>query len=552
MFRPSRRTFRSLSRSGRWVPVAASFPQEASPQVLFEALRPGSPRVLLESARLHPVTGRYSFIAGEPRLVMLAKGRQVRLEGPAGVRKLQGDPFAVLQQLLDERPAARLPGLPPFVGGAVGFVGFDACRLLEDLPSRAEDDFPLPDLGFLFCDDAVVVDHLWEKVWVIALAAPGDDRSYDRAVARVEELADRISCPEEFQPWVLPPVGPLPSVPAHCLAGLANPVLLTHRTASLVQQSKVNRTAGAAAETSPRRHPWPEHPAQATHTRENFERMVRTAKRFIASGDIYQANLSQRFVSPVREEPWVSYRRLTALNPSPFACYAEFPSAAPGGLSIVSSSPERLLRVRRGVAETRPIAGTRPKGASAVETARLRRELILNEKERAEHLMLVDLERNDLGRVCRYGSVKVDDLMAMEEYSHVIHIVSNVRGRLREGARLPELFAAAFPGGTISGCPKVRSLEIIDGLEPVRRQLYTGSMGYVSATGEMDFNILIRTGFVRGGQVAIQAGAGIVADSDPGREYDETLHKARALREVFEGVIASDQRERSKLQISSQ
>ncbi|MBI3322581.1 MAG: anthranilate synthase component I family protein [Candidatus Omnitrophica bacterium] len=490
MVRPSRRTFRGLHRSGLRVPVAVSLPQEASPQALFEALRFAPPHALLESARLHPVTGRYSLIVGEPRRVMLARGRRVTLSDAAGTRHTEADPFSFLQTLLDARPAARVRGLPPFVGGAVGFVGFDACRLLEAVPSRAQDDFPLPDMGFLFCDEAVVVDHLRETVWVIALAEPGGDpdRSYDAAFARIERLADRVTQAREIA----------------------------------LRQAQGERFEQGERSSF-----------HATHTRESFEQMVRAGKEYIAAGDIYQANLSQRFLLPVREEPWVSYRRLTEINPSPFACYADFPSV-PGGLQIVSSSPERLLRAARGMAETRPIAGTRPKGATAVETARLRRELILNEKERAEHLMLVDLERNDLGRVCRYGSVGVDDLMALEEYSHVIHIVSNVRGALRKEVRMRGLFAAVFPGGTISGCPKVRSLEIIDDLEPVRRQLYTGSFGYVSAAGEMDFNILIRTGLVSGGRAAIQAGAGIVADSDPGREYDETLHKLQALREIFE------------------
>ena len=255
--------------------------------------------------------------------------------------------------------------------------------------------------------------------------------------------------------------------------------------------------------------------------------MVRRAKEYITAGEIYQANLSQRFSAPLAEEPWVLYRRLMEINPSPFAAYADF-----GPFQIISASPERLLRVQGDRAETRPIAGTRPKGKTAVETARLRRELLLNEKERAEHLMLVDLERNDLGRVCRYDTVEVDDLMGLEEYSHVIHIVSNVRGRLRQGTGFRDLAAALFPGGTISGCPKIRCLEVIDELEPVRRNFYTGSLGYLSYTGDMDLNILIRTAVAVEGQVYMQAGAGIVADSDPGREYEETLHKAQALLEA--------------------
>jgi anthranilate/para-aminobenzoate synthase component I len=256
--------------------------------------------------------------------------------------------------------------------------------------------------------------------------------------------------------------------------------------------------------------------------------MVVRAKGYIADGEIYQANLSQRFSMPLVEDPWELYRRLSRINPSGFAAFADF-----GELKMISASPERFLRVRGRRVETRPIAGTRPRGRTAVETARLRQELILNEKERAEHLMLVDLERNDLGRVCRYGSVRVDESMVLEEFSHVIHIVSNVRGSLRPEVRIKDLIAAAFPGGTITGCPKIRSIEIIDELEPVRRGFYTGSLGYLSYSGEIDLNLLIRTAFVVNGSVIVQTGAGIVADSDPGREYEETLHKARALMEAL-------------------
>ena len=387
-----------------------------------------------------------------------------------------------------------MENLPPFVGGAVGFFGFDAYRYVEPLPSKAADDLHLPDLGFLFCDQAVVLDHLLKKMWVIVLADPGADldRAYDAAVARVDALVQRV------------------------MQTSAHPEQAVHPSTRL-------RVNGASKDF-----------LYSTHTRESFEEMVRQAKRFIAEGEIYQANLSQRFCLPLSDEPWALYRRLTAVNPSPFAAFADF-GTLPGGetFQIVSASPERFLCLRDGQVETRPIAGTRPKGTSAVETARLRQELILNEKERAEHLMLVDLERNDLGRVCRFGSVRVDSLMELEEYSHVIHIVSNVQGVVRPGVRPLDLIPATFPGGTITGCPKIRSVEIIDALEPVRRQLYTGALGYISAAGDMDLNLLIRTGLVVNESVYVQAGAGIVADSDPGREFEETVHKARALMETF-------------------
>ena len=458
-FTPSLKEFKKLSRSGFRVPVAAVLPLESDARSLFEAASFSSPCVLLESARLHPVTGRYSVIAGEPSGSLIARGG--------------GDPFAALEKKLRARRAVRIPGFPPFVGGAVGVIGFEASKLLEQLPSRAEDDLHLPDLVFLFFDEAIVLDHQEEKLWVIALRP-----TYDEAVVEINRLVDRLRRP-------------------------------TGRVC-LPAPGRLNES-------------W-----TSTHTRSDFEAMVRAAKSYIAAGDIYQANLSQRFSAPLREEPWSLYRRLMEINPSPFSAFADF-----GSFQIVSASPERLIRVRGDRAETRPIAGTRPRGATAVETARLRRELLLNEKERAEHLMLVDLERNDLGRVCRYDTVRVDDLMGLEEYSHVIHIVSNVQGRLKTGTGLRGLMAALFPGGTISGCPKIRCLEVIDELEPVRRHFYTGSLGYISDTGEMDLNILIRTAVVTEGQVHVQTGAGIVADSDPGREYEETLHKAQALLEVM-------------------
>ncbi len=421
---------------------------------------------------------------------MFAKADRIWLKTREGIRTFQGEPLACLQGLLDACSAVRIEQLPPFVGGAVGFFGFDAYRYVEPLPSRACDDLNLPDLGFLFCEQAVVLDHLLKKLWVIVLADPRSDpdRAYDEAVGQVDALVRRVT---------RLPVRPEPA-------------------ALLLRQAQDER------------------PNYSTHTRASFKEMVRQAKQFIADGEIYQVNLSQRFCVPLPDNPWALYRRLAAVNPSPFAAFADF-SVLPGGeaFQIVSASPERFLRLKGTRVETRPIAGTRPKGFSAVETARLRQELILNEKERAEHLMLVDLERNDLGRVCRFGSVRVDSLMELEEYSHVIHIVSNVRGVLRPGVRPLELIPAAFPGGTITGCPKIRSIEVIDALEPVRRQLYTGAMGYISAAGDMDLNLLIRSGFVAGDSVYVQAGAGIVADSDPDREFDETVHKARALLETF-------------------
>jgi anthranilate/para-aminobenzoate synthase component I len=468
--------------------VAACLPLDSDARSLFEAATFSPPHILLESARLHPVTGRYSVIAGEPSGSLIAHGGG-------------GDPFTELERRLQAGRAARISGFLPFVGGAIGVIGFEAARLLERLPARAEDDLHLPDLAFLFFDEAIVLDHQEERLWLIAL-----DRSYDRAVERINRLSARLS-------------------PARGWGERA----LTDEPMTWKRGEEGVRVNPAPSGARPARRPGSAGGLVSTHTRSSFETMVRAAKSYIAAGEIYQANLSQRFSAPLTEEPWDLYRRLMEINPSPFAAYADF-----GPFQIVSASPERLLRVQGDRAETRPIAGTRPRGTTAVETARLRRELLLNKKERAEHLMLVDLERNDLGRVCRYDSVEVDDLMGLEEYSHVIHIVSNVRGRLRPGTGFRDLMAALFPGGTISGCPKIRCMEVIDELEPVRRHFYTGSLGYLSYAGDMDLNILIRTAVAAEGQVHVQVGAGIVADSDPGREYEETLHKAQALLEALD------------------
>ena len=480
MFRPSRREFQELARLKFQIPVATSLPLEALPHLIYEAMDYAAPTVFLESARAHPVTGRYSLIVGEPALTLVAKGDRVWLTNGGDTSILDEPPLQLLQRLLDAKPTVRIPGFPPFVGGAVGFFGFDAYRYMETIPSRASDDLRLPDLFFFFCDQAVVIDHLLQKMWVVVLADPanGANRAYDEAIGRMDALI---------------------------------------RRATRSPENGVRHQTDTVSDTP-----------SSTHTRESFEAMVRQAQRYISDGEIYQANLSQRFAVPQREEPWTLYQRLRTINPSPFSAFADF-----GSFQVVSASPERFLRVQGRTVETRPIAGTRPKGKTAVETARLRQDLILNEKERAEHLMLVDLERNDLGRVCRYGSVRVDEMMVLEEYSHVIHIVSNVRGTLQPTARPMDLVAAAFPGGTITGCPKIRSIEIIDELEPVRRQLYTGSLGYIGYTGDMDMNLLIRTALVARDTVYVQTGAGIVADSDPGREFEETMHKAQALMETL-------------------
>lgn len=448
-------------RAGQAVPLARRLPDACDPLALFERLLDRPYPFLLDSARRRPGSGRYSFFGADPTVVVRAKGPDLV---PA---------LARLRALVAAPPTVSVEGLPPFVGGLVGLLGYDMARAFERLPAQAVDDLGLPDLLLGLYETVVAFDHAEDAAWVITRVRPGDEPrgAYDEAVARLEAWSRRLT------------TGAVP-------------------TPGLVAGAECIAEMGPSA----------------------FAAMVRQAKHWIAAGEIYQANLSQRFHAPLAASPWTLYRRLRAVNPSPFAGYFDA-----GDLQLICGSPERLIRRDGAFVETRPIAGTRPRTGEAARDQEMQAELLLHPKERAEHLMLVDLERNDLGRVCAYGSVEVNELMTVEAYSHVFHIVSNVRGRLAPDHDWVDVLAAMFPGGTITGCPKLRAIEVIDALEPVRRQFYTGSLGYVSFTGAMDWNLIIRSALVTGGRVYVQTGAGIVADSDPAREYDETLHKARAL-----------------------
>jgi para-aminobenzoate synthetase component 1 len=433
---------------------------------VFEGWRTPGPGVLLESARLSPKTGRWSIIAKDPFLIFEAKGRRVALREGRAARVFSADPFVVLAGLLRRYAVPATPGLPPFTGGAVGFVGYEAKRLVEPgLFKKASHDTGLPDLYFPFFREAIVLDHAAHEAWLFG-------RRPDRLEAIVKAAGPRNEAP--------------PAV--------------------------------AARETG------------RTFSRRAFIEGVEKAKRYIRQGEIFQANLSQRFSFRTHETATDLYARLRRINPSPF-----FGILDGGAFQIVSGSPERLVRMASGLIETRPIAGTRARGRTPREDAAQSLDLLLSEKERAEHIMLVDLERNDMGRVAEYGSVHADELLAIEDYSHVKHIVSNVRGCLRAGLGAVDVLKAFFPGGTITGAPKVRCMQILEELEPVARGPYTGSLGYFSFSGDMDLNILIRSLVMQRGFAHLQVGAGIVADSDPEKEYDETLHKAQALREALVG-----------------
>ncbi len=500
---PTKQEFLAAARDGRILPLHALIdPPALTPVAALEALRLRGHAVLLESARVNERTGRYSFVTAEPYLIFRSKDENVELSlsaTPAGKygrrATVNKKPLLKLRELLANYRTERIEGLPPFTGGAVGFFSYDFVRQFEAVPQKAKRDLDIPEAYFVFVDLVVAFDHLLGRCWIIV--NPG---------AREQEMGYRRPDPDQWERMYDEAVVRLS----------ATEEMLRARV--LQGPSRLAGSGGGLVRLEP------------NMPREDFEAMVLRCKEYIAAGDIYQANLSQRFTANIGAlDPLHLYQVLREINPSPFAAFLDFE-----GLQLVSSSPERLVRLVKGVADTRPIAGTRRRGSDSSETQGLSAELLTNEKERAEHIMLLDLERSDLGRVCDYGTVLVDELMVVEDYSHVIHIVSNVRGTLSPGKDACDLIRAVFPGGTITGVPKVRCMEIIDELEPVARGPYTGSIGYLANTGDMDMNIIIRTFVVKDQKAHVQVGAGIVADSVPQREFEETLEKAEALEKAVE------------------
>ncbi len=444
------------------------------------------PSFLFESGKGPATTGRYSFFATDPYQIFSGKQRDWTLRSADGQTQAGQAPFSTLARLMHQSVIARPSGVPPFFGGAVGYLSYDLVRQFESLPTHAEDDLHFPNLEFAFYDLTVAFDHTSGE-WHMMFCPPlerflGEPREklYREGCERLAAFEAQLSTPT-LQTQPIYPIAPVSFCPQQ------------------TQGSYMDR--------------------------------VRRCQEYIAAGDIYQANLSHRFsvtsagfASQARLATELqTYARLRQMNPSPFSGLLRT-----GNTSLISTSPERLVRLEGRSADTRPIAGTRRRGKDASDDRRLQEELLGNEKERAEHLMLVDLERNDLGRVCETGSVLVDEFMSIEQYSHVSHLVSHISGQLRTDATGFDLLRAVFPGGTITGVPKIRCMEIIDELEPIRRGPYTGSMGYLSWSGDLDFNIIIRTLVLHEGQGSLQVGAGIVADSDPAKEYEETMHKVQA------------------------
>jgi anthranilate synthase component I len=431
---------------------------------------------LLESVTGGENVGRYSFIGVRPRMVLRTKGREVRriLNGHEEVSELpEGqDPLDVLQSEMQT-------DLPPsgfFTGGAVGMLSYDIVRFFERLPDGPEDDRALDDLAMMITDTVVVFDHAKNQMRVVAVA-DGTEESYEHAREEIEWVCQRLS-------------QTLPELPKGS---------------------------------------YPSHPVESNMTREEFEAAVRKIVEYVSQGDAIQVVPSQRLRTRVDAHPLTVYRALRTVNPSPYMFLLRF-----GDYDVVGASPELLVSLHGRKARVRPIAGTRWRGKDEEEDAALAAELLADEKERAEHIMLVDLGRNDLGRVCEYGSVRVNDLMVVERYSHVMHIVSDVTGTLAEGRDGFDLFRAAHPAGTVSGAPKVRAMQIIDEIEKHRRGLYAGSVGAFSYSGEVDTCIAIRTILLKDGYGYVQAGAGIVYDSVPSNEYEETLNKAKAALRAIE------------------
>jgi anthranilate synthase component I len=485
---PSLDEARALARDHNVIPLRHTFIDDIeTPVSAFLKLRGRGPAFLLESAEQGQRFGRYSFLGFRPRALLRYEDGQMQVTEQGETRPLEtdGGPFDAVARYLSNYRVAPLEGLPPFAGGAVGMFGYDLVRTVERLPEANPDDVGTPDMALMVSDALIVFDHLSHQVTILVNAfvdGPADvDEAYPRVVGLIERARELLAQPV-----------PRPETPA---ARPADP-----------------RAAFAS-----------------NMTQAEYEAAVEKAKEYIYAGDAFQVVPSHRWAGPCPVHPFSLYRGLRVVNPSPYMYFLEFDDFA-----IVGASPEPMLKVNDGRAEVRPIAGTRPRASSPEEDLRVARELLEDEKERAEHVMLVDLGRNDLGRVCEFGTVEVGELMKIETYSHVMHIVSSVSGRLRPGYNAMDALSACLPAGTLSGAPKIRAMEIIDELEPVKRGFYGGAIGYLSYTGDLDTCIHIRTVVVKDGIAYVQAGAGVVADSDPAYEYRETEAKVGAMFDAME------------------
>jgi len=447
------------------VPLAVSFKSPLDPwQIAKYLLEKNNYAFFLDSVRYQEKTGRYSYLGWNPFQIF-------KTHKSAGI-------IAKLRNLLGPYRGRKWPKLPFFTGGAVGYFSYELAHAFERLPDLAYDDLHLDPVSLLLVRDLLVFDHKENIYYLISNLIPSKDGSFESALNRALTMLNQ------------------------------NQTLIFQALHSKQANGSSVRIRNFKADISKR----------------EFKQMVLTTQKYIEAGDIYQANLSQRFSFHVQGAAEAVYETLREINPSPFSSFLKM-----GSLTVASASPERLIRLNGRICETRPIAGTKPRGKTMAEEQHFKRELVMSPKERAEHIMLVDLERNDLGRVSEPNSVSVDELMTLEPYSHVVHIVSNISGRLKKDCDRFDLLEAVFPGGTITGCPKIRSMEIIEEIEPFKRHLYTGSIGYLDFNGDLDLNIVIRSLILKEHKGYLQVGAGVVYDSDPESEYWETLHKGKAL-----------------------
>jgi len=489
--RPAFEEFARLAAQAPCVPVYRQLTGDGlTPVSAFRKIERSAPSFLFESVVGGEKVGRFSFLGTEPFLRFEARGREVRITDPLDPEPASWtpteDPFRDLEALLAKYKAVQLPGLPRFSGGAVGYAAYDAVRYTEHLPDAPPDDRGLPDLSFALYDRMVLFDHIRKTILVVAHAhlGPGADlrAAFDEAAARVDELVGRLAMPG--------PELPLDDIDTD------GPVTIER---------------------------------QSNFTREGYEAVVRHCQEYIKAGDIFQVVPSQRFRVETTAQAFDIYRTLRVVNPSPFLFHLNF-----GDFQLIGSSPEILVRVEDGTVTVRPLAGTRRRGRDEAEDRRLAEELLADPKERAEHIMLVDLGRNDVGRVAEPSTVELSDLMKVERYSHVMHITSTVTGKLAEGKTTFDALRAGLPAGTVSGAPKIRAMQIIDEVEPQRRGPYAGAVGYIDFTGNMDTCIALRTLVLIGQTAYVQAGGGVVHDSVPGDEYDETVNKASGLLKAIE------------------
>jgi anthranilate synthase component 1 len=491
VIRPDFREFQRLAKQGNLIPVYEVFPADLlTPVSAYLRIAQGARySFLLESVEGGEKIARYTFAGAHPEQVFRYNAGACVMEGPDRIVWEERDPVSFLRERMERFQPVRVPGLPPLVAGAIGYFSYDMVRLIERLPKRLRDEIGLYDAMLAFYHGLIAFDHVQHRLWIVRNVFTGGPGGTLRARynAAVREI---------------------------------------HHTRKLLEQPV---DAERPRKDSQRKNSKPK--VASNFRRAEYLAAVRKAKQYIRAGDIFQVVLSQRFSAKTKAQPFEIYRQLRALNPSPYLFFLQM-----NDVSVVGSSPEMLVKVQGRDVFYRPIAGTLPRGKDEAEDQRLEKEMLASEKERAEHIMLVDLGRNDLGRVCEYGTVKVEQLMTVERFSHVMHIVSSLRGRLREDVDCFDALMACFPAGTVSGAPKVRAMEIIEELERTRRGIYAGGVLYMDFAGNLDSCIALRTMVVKNGVAYVQAGGGIVADSTPEGEFQESVNKSRALLAALEAA----------------